>query len=78
MQRRQVQRRQAHLLTLGSGDGLLEIDSNPNPLRSGLEGPLAAVNDGQVDLGESPGLGVEVDLDALARFRVPHRFDRAS
>ena len=64
----------AHLLTLGKGDGLLEIDSNPNPLRSGLEGPLAKIDEGRVELGDAPGLGVEVDLEALARFRVAHRY----
>ncbi|MGE0311313.1 MAG: mandelate racemase/muconate lactonizing enzyme family protein [Lautropia sp.] len=66
----------AHLLTLGGGDGLLEIDSNPNPLRSELEGPLASITDGEVDLGEAPGLGVDVDLDVLARYRVDHRYGR--
>lgn len=64
----------AHLLTTGNGTGLLEIDANPNPLRSLLAGALNTVRNGRADLGEAPGLGVEVDLDALGPFRVPHRY----
>jgi L-alanine-DL-glutamate epimerase-like enolase superfamily enzyme len=36
----------AHLLAAVAGDGMLEIDANPNPLRTGLCGPLADVNAG--------------------------------
>lgn len=54
----------AHLLA-ASGGGMLEVDSNPNPLRTLLCGPLDAVREGEVDLGESPGIGVEPDLPAL-------------
>lgn len=64
----------AHLLTTGNGTGLLEIDANPNPLRSLLAGPLNNITNGRADLGEAPGLGVEVDLDALGPFRVAHRY----
>ena len=54
----------AHLLAAAGGD-MLEIDSNPNPLRSELCGPLARIADGAAVLGESPGLGVVPDLKAL-------------
>ncbi len=64
----------AHLLTTGNGTGLLEIDANPNPLRSLLAGPLNTIRNGRADLGEAPGLGVEVDLDSLELFRVAHRY----
>ena len=59
----------AHLLAAvgGNGDnsgmGLLEIDSNPNPLRSSLAGPLSQILDGAASLTEAPGLGVPVNLD---------------
>ena len=48
----------AHLLAAAGGDGLLEIDSNPNPLRAGLAAPFPALEDGQFVLSEAPGLGV--------------------
>ncbi|HMN83923.1 MAG TPA: mandelate racemase/muconate lactonizing enzyme family protein [Burkholderiaceae bacterium] len=62
----------AHLLAAAGGDGLLEIDSNPNPLRTLACGPVADVRDGQVTLGETPGLGIGPDQQALREFRVTH------
>ncbi|MDQ2780602.1 MAG: mandelate racemase/muconate lactonizing enzyme family protein [Pseudomonadota bacterium] len=62
----------AHLLAATGGDGWLEIDSNPNPLRSLLCGALASIDDGHAALGEAPGLGLDVDRLALADWRVPH------
>lgn len=53
----------AHVLAAAGGDGMLEVDANPNALRSGLAPMLDRVVDGQVSLGEGPGLGVAVDLD---------------
>jgi D-galactarolactone cycloisomerase len=57
----------AHLLAATAGDGLLEIDANDNPLRSLLCGPLNAVRDGRVRLGDAPGIGVDPALKALQR-----------
>ncbi|GAP37452.1 mandelate racemase/muconate lactonizing enzyme family protein [Piscinibacter sakaiensis] len=55
----------AHLLAaLGRPDGLLEVDSNENPLRSLLAPPLQALAGGELALGDAPGLGVEPDLAA--------------
>lgn len=59
-----------HLLAAVGGDGLLEIDSNPNPLRTGLWGPLGAVHGGACDLGAEPGLGRPPALDSIARYRI--------
>ena len=50
----------AHLLAAAGGDGMLEIDANANPLRSELSGPLERIVAGRVELGDAPGLGVEV------------------
>ena len=58
----------AHLLAAVGGDGLLEVDSNPNPLREGLARPFPALSDGRLQLSEEPGLGVAVD-QALASFQ---------
>jgi L-alanine-DL-glutamate epimerase-like enolase superfamily enzyme len=53
----------AHLLAAVRGNGLLEIDSNPNPLRSALALPLCNITGGAADLGEMPGIGVPLDLE---------------
>ena len=59
-----------HLLAAAGGDGMLEIDANPNPLRTLLWGPLATVHHGHSSLGASPGLGSIPDLAAIAPFAV--------
>ena len=60
----------AHLLAGIGGDGLLEIDANPNPLRDLCCGPVGRVAEGRVTLTEEPGLGFAPDLDGLERWRV--------
>lgn len=57
----------AHLLAAAGGDGLLEIDANPNPLRETMAGALARIEAGHTTLAETPGLGVEPDPAAFAR-----------
>ena len=60
----------AHLLAAVGGDGLLEIDSNPNPLRAATCGDVADVRGGRVTLGVTPGLGLAPDaLAAIERYR---------
>ena len=59
----------AHLLAGVGGSGLLEIDSNDNPLRGDFCGPVGEVSDGTVTLGDEPGLGIEPDLSAIERYR---------
>jgi L-alanine-DL-glutamate epimerase-like enolase superfamily enzyme len=59
----------AHLLAGAGGDGLLEIDTNDNPLRERLCGPLAEIYDGMVTLGDEPGLGIEPDLASIEPYR---------
>jgi L-alanine-DL-glutamate epimerase-like enolase superfamily enzyme len=60
----------AHLLAASSSAGMLEIDSNPNPLRSLLSKPLDGISDGKVILSNKPGIGVDPDLDALSQFLI--------
>jgi L-alanine-DL-glutamate epimerase-like enolase superfamily enzyme len=62
----------AHLLAAVGGDGALEIDANPNPLRTLLFGPLAQIDGGHANLTTEPGLGVVPDLDLLAPYKSPH------
>jgi D-galactarolactone cycloisomerase len=59
----------AHVLAAAGGDGMLEVDVNPNPLREGLAQPFPAIAGGMLTLSEAPGLGVAPD-PALARYRV--------
>jgi D-galactarolactone cycloisomerase len=59
----------AHLLAASGGGGLLEVDSNHNPLREDFCGAAADINDGEIVLPETPGLGVEPDVDAIKKYR---------
>ena len=51
----------AHLLAAAGGDGLLEVDCNPNPLRQGLAQPFPPLVDGHLILTDAPGLGIGPD-----------------
>ncbi|MEE9428615.1 MAG: enolase C-terminal domain-like protein [Paracoccaceae bacterium] len=59
-----------HTLAALGGDGRVELDANPNPLRTDL-GPIdLSVRDGFVSLPSGSGIGFEPDPDALKRFSV--------
>lgn len=62
----------AHLLAAVGGGGMLEVDANPNALRTATCGPVGQVVDGLVRLSERPGLGDEPDLAALGGYLVQH------
>ena len=57
-----------HLLAAVGGEGLAEVDSNPNPLREEVF-PMQ-IRDGSVTLSDAPGLGIEPDLARLKRYAV--------
>ncbi|WP_291862992.1 mandelate racemase/muconate lactonizing enzyme family protein [Bradyrhizobium sp.] len=59
----------AHLLAGVGGDGLLEVDSNDNPLRDLFCGAVRDVSGGMVTLSDDPGLGVEPDLSPIEKYR---------
>ncbi len=59
-----------HLKTAVGGPGYVEVDANPNPLRSLLAVPDFVLAEGAVTLSDAPGLGVVPDLEAAAEFRV--------
>jgi L-alanine-DL-glutamate epimerase-like enolase superfamily enzyme len=49
----------------------LELDRNPNGLRDELlKEPFQIDADGAIPLPERPGLGIELDPAALARYRL--------
>lgn len=56
-----------HLLAAIGGDGLLEVDVNPNPLRDAFA--AAKVENGMLKIAETPGLGVEHLPEELAQFQ---------
>ena len=59
----------AHLLAGVGGNGLLEVDSNDNPLRDLFCGPVVDIRDGTVTLSDDPGLGIEPDLSSIEAYR---------
>lgn len=63
----------AHLLAAAGGDGLLEIDSNLNPLRQGLAQPHPVVEKGRIQLPAGDGLGIEPDIGALRNYLTAHK-----
>jgi L-alanine-DL-glutamate epimerase-like enolase superfamily enzyme len=54
-----------HVLAAAGGDGMLEIDANPNPLRTRLAPAMNAIADGHCGLGDEPGIGFTPDLQSL-------------
>ena len=60
----------AHALAAVGGDGILEVDINPNPLRTELVGHMLTTTPGMACLGSLPGLGYEPDLTQLTDYHV--------
>ena len=60
----------AHILAAAGGDGMLEVDVNPNPLREALAQPFPDISGGQFKMPDGPGLGVEPDLNAAKSWLV--------
>jgi L-alanine-DL-glutamate epimerase-like enolase superfamily enzyme len=52
----------AHLLAAAGGDGLLEIDTNPNPDRDAMIGDALPVDTGAIQLSDAPGIGIKPDF----------------
>lgn len=57
----------AHMLAAAGGDGMLEVDANPNPLRTEVAPAFARPQAGRCALGDAPGIGDLPDLYELAR-----------
>lgn len=62
----------AHILASVGGDGLLEVDINPNPLRELLAQPHPAIREGRFCLNDKTGLGAEPDLTLLSELITFH------
>jgi D-galactarolactone cycloisomerase len=63
----------AHLLAAAGGDGLLEMDVNPNPLRTAVYGEALKPVNGRVTLPRVKGLGPTPQLHALREWAYPLR-----
>jgi len=59
-----------HLIATLPGDPWLEFDGSPNPLREELSPGSFVPDDGRVAVPGGPGLGIEIDADALERYAV--------
>lgn len=57
----------AHILAATGGDGLLELDVNPNPLRDAFL--TNEIQDGAWTIGNKPGLGIDELPDAIMQFK---------
>ncbi len=60
----------AHLLAAVGGDGWLEVDVNPNPLREQLLPFSGCDPSGRVEPTAAPGIGIDPDPELLAAYRV--------
>lgn len=58
----------AHLLAAAGGDGLLEVDVNPNPLRDAFRPWADGESRGQMHLTDAPGLGIQTVPEELERY----------
>jgi L-alanine-DL-glutamate epimerase-like enolase superfamily enzyme len=60
------------LKAAAGGPGYVEVDSNPNPLRTLLATPMPGLKDGAYTLDESAGLGVVPDMDVVREYLRRH------
>ncbi|WP_274425264.1 mandelate racemase/muconate lactonizing enzyme family protein [Chelativorans sp. YIM 93263] len=56
-----------HLLAALGGDGLLEVDSNPNPLRDDISEMMPAISSGEMRAPDGFGLGIQPNIASLYR-----------
>jgi L-alanine-DL-glutamate epimerase-like enolase superfamily enzyme len=59
----------AHLLAAVGGDGLLEVDANPNPFRDEIFPAVVSVDSGTITLPEALGLGEIPDPGKSSTFK---------
>ena len=62
----------AHVLAAAGGAGLLEVDTNPNPLRTELIKTLPGIGNGMFQLGEAPGIGIEPPVGEMEAWTTSH------
>lgn len=60
----------AHLFASVPGGMIMELDANPNPLRTQVCSPAAAIHSGCLHLPDSPGLGLEMNEEHFKDFLI--------
>ena len=60
----------AHALAAVGGTGLLEVDCNPNPLRTNVVQDFFDTSLSVMKLGNQPDIGIVPDLNAISKYRV--------
>ncbi len=61
----------AHVISAVANGISVEMDCTGNPfVRDLLKSPIS-VQDGYFDLGDSPGLGIDIDMAVMERYRMP-------
>lgn len=63
----------AHLLAAVGGNGLLEVDINPNPLRETLASESIDIQDGYYQLPPGDGIGFTPNAETMERYLVEAR-----
>ena len=61
----------AHVVASMPNGITVEVDQTGNPLVDDLLVSPLVVRDGELAVSEAPGLGIEIDRDVVARYRVP-------
>ena len=62
----------AHVLAAAGGGGLLEVDTNPNPLRTELIKTLPGIENGMFQLGNAPGIGIDPPIGEMGDWMTSH------
>jgi len=62
----------AHVLAAAGGDGRLEVDANPNPLRTRVIDPATGIFEGTLHIVAPAGIGIESPVDDLSEFVTMH------
>ena len=60
-------------MSAAGGKGLLEVDSNPNPLRTEITKHLQYLEDSHLLLGTKPGIGIENPVGNLTEYIMDHQ-----
>lgn len=61
----------AHLIAASPNGWMIEVDGTDNPFIKRLGKRPLAISGGMLELPDAPGLGIELDEEAIAEYRVP-------
>jgi D-galactarolactone cycloisomerase len=61
----------AHLIAASPNGWMIEVDGTGNPFIDRLTTRPLVISEGRLELPDAPGLGIELDEEAVAKYRVP-------